>query len=219
MNTATNTLVTEPPARYMAITPPDTAITDNIHLIRGQKVMLDRDLADLYGGTVKALKQAVRRNMDRFPEDFMFELTLDEDRALRSQFVTLKQGEHGKYAPFAFTEHGILMLANVLRSQQAIAVSTCLPAGRSISSEYSTVFARCSFRTVRSSRSWNNWRAASPATTRRSRPSSTTSRNWSHLPISSANRPCFAEGFAKAQSASDHKIFDHTPDLGNCQQP
>jgi len=86
-------------------------------------VMLDRDLAELYVVPVKVLKQAVRRNMERFPEDFMVELTLEEDRALRSQFVALKQGEHTKYRPFAFTEHGILMLANVLRSDQAIAVS------------------------------------------------------------------------------------------------
>jgi len=116
-------VVADPPIRYKAITPSDTVITEKIHLIRGKKVMLDRDLVELYGGSVKTLKQAVRRNIDRFPEDFMFELTLDEDRALRSQTVTLKQGQHGKYRPFAFTEHGILMLANVLRSEQAIAVS------------------------------------------------------------------------------------------------
>jgi hypothetical protein len=116
-------VVAEPPIRYKAITPPDAVITEKIHIIRGQKVILDRDLVVLYGGTVKTLKQAVRRNIDRFPEDFMFELTLEEDRALRSQTVTLKQGQHGKYQPFAFTEHGILMLANVLRSEQAIAVS------------------------------------------------------------------------------------------------
>lgn len=112
----------EPSAAY-AITPPDAVITTKVHVIRGQKVMLDRDLAELYGVEVKRLKQGVRRNMERFPEDFMFELTLEEDHALRSQIVTLKQGEHGKYAPFAFTEHGILMLANVLRSEQAISVS------------------------------------------------------------------------------------------------
>jgi phage regulator Rha-like protein len=116
-------VVAEPPIRYKAITPPDAVITEKIYLIRGQKVILDRDLVVLYGGAVKTLKQAVRRNIDRFPEDFMFELTLEEDRALRSQTVTLKQGQHGKYQPFAFTEHGILMLANVLRSEQAIAVS------------------------------------------------------------------------------------------------
>ena len=123
MNTARDTLVMEPPSIYKAVAPPDAAITGRVHHIRGQKVMLDRDLAELYGVQVKALKQAVRRNMERFPEDFMFELTLEEDRALRSQLVTLKQGEHAKYRPFAFTEHGILMLANVLRSEQAIAVS------------------------------------------------------------------------------------------------
>lgn len=116
-------LAMEPPVRYAAVAPPDAAITGRIHIIRGQKVMLDRDLAELYGVQVKALKQAVRRNMERFPEDFMFELALEEDHALRSQFVTLKQGEHAKYRPFAFTEHGILMLANVLRSEQAIAMS------------------------------------------------------------------------------------------------
>ncbi len=123
MSTAMDTLVMESPPTHMAIVPPDAAITQKIHLIRGHKVMLDRDLAELYSAQVKALKQAVRRNMERFPEDFMFELTLEEDRALRSQFVTLKQGEHAKYPPFAFTEHGILMLANVLRSEQAVAVS------------------------------------------------------------------------------------------------
>jgi hypothetical protein len=134
-------LAMEAPARYATPAPADAVITEKIHFIRGQKVMLDRDLAELYGVQVKVLKQAVRRNMERFPEDFMpacrtgrFELTLEEDRALRSQFVTLKQGEHAKYRPFAFTDcafakpsakqgHGILMLANVLRSEQAIAVS------------------------------------------------------------------------------------------------
>lgn len=113
----------EPTPTCTPVAQPDAAITGRIHIIRGQKVMLDRDLAELYGVEVKALKQAVRRNMGRFPKGFMFELTLEEDRALRSQFVTLKQGEHAKYRPFAFTEHGILMLANVLRSEQAIAVS------------------------------------------------------------------------------------------------
>ena len=112
----------EPPASYAAAAPPHALLTSRIHHIRGQKVMLDRDLAELYGAEVKRLKQAVRRNIERFPEDFMFELTMEEDRTLRSQFVTLKQGEHPKYPPFAFTEHGILMLANVLRSEQAISM-------------------------------------------------------------------------------------------------
>ena len=123
MNTVTDTLLQEPPTRYSAVAPPDVAITGRIHHIRGQKVMLDRDLAELYGVEVKRLKEQVRRNIARFPEDFMLELTLEEDHALRSHFATLKQGEHAKYAPFAFTEHGILMLANVLRSEQAIALS------------------------------------------------------------------------------------------------
>jgi phage regulator Rha-like protein len=114
--------VKEPADPYM-VSFPDHTITEKIHFIRGQKVMLDRDLAELYGVEVKRLKEQVRRNVDRFPSDFMFELTLEEDKLLRSQFATLKQGEHGKYPPFAFTEHGILMLANVLRSEQAIAVS------------------------------------------------------------------------------------------------
>lgn len=116
-------VVAEPPAHYSGAVPTDEQLLGKLHFIRGQRVMLDRDLAELYGVEVRVLKQAVRRNMERFPEAFMFELTLEEDHGLRSQFVTLKQGEHGKYPPFAFTEHGVLMLANVLRSERAIAVS------------------------------------------------------------------------------------------------
>jgi phage regulator Rha-like protein len=123
MNTAMRAILIDPPTKYAVANQPDTAITDRIHVIRGQKVMLDRDLAELYGVEVKRLKEQVRRNSDRFPEDFMFELTKVEWDLLRSQFATLKQGAHTKYLPFAFTEHGILMLANVLRSEQAIAVS------------------------------------------------------------------------------------------------
>ena len=90
---------------------PAERIEKAILLLRGQKVMLDRDLADLYGVKTKALKQAVRRNMKRFPEDFMFELTEDENRALRSQNVTLERGRHSKYLPLAFTEqHGLCNL-------------------------------------------------------------------------------------------------------------
>lgn len=111
------------PADPYTVSFPDHKITEKIHLIRGQKVMLDRDLAELYGVETKALKRAVRRNMDRFPADFMFELTEEEELNLRYQFGTLRHGEHSKYLSFAFTEHGILMLANVLRSPQAIAVS------------------------------------------------------------------------------------------------
>ena len=116
-------VVAEPPADYAVGHLTDDVLLGKVRHIRGQKVMLDRDLALLYGVEVKRLKEQVRRNMERFPEVFMFELTLEEDHALRSQFATLKQGEHGKYPPFAFTEHGILMLANLLRSEQAVAVS------------------------------------------------------------------------------------------------
>lgn len=91
--------------------------------IRGEKVMLDNDLADLYGVETKRLNEQVRRNLNRFPPDFMFQLTLQEWEALRSQFATLKRGEHRKYLPFAFTEHGALMLANVLNSERAAQTS------------------------------------------------------------------------------------------------
>ncbi|UEG55040.1 ORF6N domain-containing protein [Mucilaginibacter daejeonensis] len=94
-----------------------------IYLIRGQKVMLDADLAELYGTETKKLKQQVNRNLERFPSHYMFELTKEENEILRSQFVTLKRGEHSKYLPYVFTEHGILMLSNILKSQRAIAVS------------------------------------------------------------------------------------------------
>ncbi len=82
--------------------------------------MLDKDLAELYGVETKALKQAVKRNIDIFPNHFMFELTQDEFESLRSQFVTSKIGRGGtRYLPLAFTEHGILQLANVIRSKRA----------------------------------------------------------------------------------------------------
>jgi len=90
--------------------------------IRNQKVMLDRDLAILYEVENRVLNQAVKRNLSRFPEDFMFQLTENEYNSLRSQIVILKKGrgEHQKYLPFAFTEHGILMLSSVLKSDKAI---------------------------------------------------------------------------------------------------
>lgn len=97
-----------------------------IHTIRGERVILDADLARLYGTETKVLKQAVRRNRDKFPPDFMFELTLAEAeqfRRSRSQFVTLKRGGNIKHAPFAFTEHGALMAANLLNSPQAVQMS------------------------------------------------------------------------------------------------
>jgi hypothetical protein len=111
---------------------PVERIERSILLIRGHKVMLDRDLASLYEVTTKVLNQAVKRHRDRFPEDFMFRLTMEEARiwwtevrggGLRSQIVTLKRGEHIKYRPYAFTEHGILMLSSVLNSERAIKVN------------------------------------------------------------------------------------------------
>ena len=107
----------------MDTTVPVERITSKIYLIRGMKVMLDRDLAELYGVETKVLKQAVRRNIKRFPEDFMFELTKSEEKSLRSQIVTLKRGQHAKYLPFAFTEQGVAMLSSVLNSERAIEVN------------------------------------------------------------------------------------------------
>lgn len=105
-------------------------IAKAIYLIRDQKVMLDSDLANLYGVETRTLKQAVRRNRDRFPEDFMFELLPDEwnhlKDALRSQNVILddnKRGKHSKYVPFVFTEQGVAMLSSVLKSPTAIQVN------------------------------------------------------------------------------------------------
>jgi len=102
---------------------PDELIENRIYMIREQKVMLDRDLAELYGVDTKVLKQAVRRNSNRFPEDFMFELTKAEADSLRSQFVTLKRGAHSKYLPMAFTEQGVAMLSSILNSDRAIRVN------------------------------------------------------------------------------------------------
>jgi hypothetical protein len=96
----------------------EDVIMNKIHLIRGVKVMLDSDLAELYEVETKALKQAVKRNKDIFPEHFMFELTEDEFKNLRSQFVTSSWGGQ-RYLPFVFSEHGVLQLANVLRSPRA----------------------------------------------------------------------------------------------------
>ncbi len=101
---------------------PDETVLGKILIIRGQKVMLDFDLADLYGVETKALKQAVRRNIKRFPVDFMFELTKKEFEILRSQIVTSKSGGM-RYMPMAFTEHGVLMLSSVLRSDRAIGMN------------------------------------------------------------------------------------------------
>ena len=100
-------------------------LRNRIHVIRGQQVMLDKDLAELYGVEVRVLNQGVKRNLKRFPSDFMFQLTKEEYDSLRSQFVTLKngRGEHTKYLPYAFTEQGVAMLSSVLRSETAIEVN------------------------------------------------------------------------------------------------
>jgi len=100
----------------------DKEIAEKIYLIRGIKVMLDKDLAEMYGVETKRLIEQVNRNPLRFPEAFMFRLTNDEFEFLRSQFATSKRGGR-RYAPYAFTEHGILMLSSVLNSQQAITMS------------------------------------------------------------------------------------------------
>ena len=100
-------------------------IQTKIFNIRGQMVMLDFDLAELYEVPNKTLKQAVRRNMERFPLDFMFEVTREEYQFLRSQFVTLEtgRGKFSKYLPFAFTEHGVAMLSGILNSSKAISTN------------------------------------------------------------------------------------------------
>lgn len=100
-------------------------IQEKIYLIRGHKVMLDRDLAELYGVDTKRLKEQVKRNLRRFPHDFMFELTWDETLMLapRSQFATMKKGGNTKYLPYVFTEQGVAMLSSVLSSDRAIDVN------------------------------------------------------------------------------------------------
>jgi hypothetical protein len=104
---------------------PVDRIEKAILLIRGQKVMLDADLATLYGVETRVLVQAVKRNIERFPEDFMLQLSKEEADFLRSQIVTLKKGrgQHSKYLPYAFTEQGVAMLSSVLRSRRAIQVN------------------------------------------------------------------------------------------------
>ncbi|HSA06868.1 MAG TPA: ORF6N domain-containing protein [Candidatus Gastranaerophilales bacterium] len=99
-------------------------IENKIYIIKGHKVMLDSDLAWLYGVETKRIGEAVKRNIERFPEKYMFKLTTEEWDFLRSQIATSKQGQGGRrYTPRVFTEHGVLMLANVLNSSKAISVS------------------------------------------------------------------------------------------------
>jgi len=102
-------------------------IEQRIFLVRGQKVMLDADLAELYRVPTKSLNLAVKRNADRFPEDFMFQLTDDDVAGLRFHFETSKRGRGGRrYAPYAFTEQGVAMLSSVLRSPRAVQVNIAI---------------------------------------------------------------------------------------------
>ncbi len=102
---------------------PDEALASRIYYIRGEKVMLDKDLAELYGVPTFRLNEAVKRNIDRFPADFMFQLDQSEWRSLTSQ-IAMSKGRGGRRTlPFAFTEHGVLMLSSVLNSDRAIAVN------------------------------------------------------------------------------------------------
>lgn len=102
---------------------PNEVIASKIYLIRDKKVMLDRDLADLYGVKAIRLREQVKRNSERFPENFMFQLTENEVDILVSQNAIPSRKHLGGYLPYAFTEHGILMLANVIKSERAIKVS------------------------------------------------------------------------------------------------
>ncbi len=102
----------------------DEIVMTKIFIVRGQKVMIDRDLAELYGVETKRLKEAVRRNIVRFPEDFMFEMTKEEFSMWRTQFATSKSERKGlRYAPFCFTEQGVTMLSCVLNSDRAIRIN------------------------------------------------------------------------------------------------
>jgi len=113
---------TKPISEHLII--PEEVVMNQIYYLRDQKVMLDRDLAELYGVETKVLNQAIRRNIERFPEDFMFQLLPEEYESLRSQIVTLKtRGAHSKYLPHVFTEQGVAMLSSVLNSDRAIKVN------------------------------------------------------------------------------------------------
>ncbi len=107
------------------MTVPIERVETRILSIRGHRVIIDTDLAEVYGVPTKALNQAIKRNAERFPEDFMFQLTREEADILRSQTVTLKtvRGQHRKYLPYVFTEHGAIMAASVLNSSRAIEAS------------------------------------------------------------------------------------------------
>jgi len=119
--------VKKKPAKSVSKSPAASAgmIQRRMYLIRGYKVMLDADLAELYQVPTSAFNQAVKRNEERFPDDFMFQLSPEEATSLRSQSVILDKGRgrHPKYAPYAFTEHGVAMLASILRSRRAAQMS------------------------------------------------------------------------------------------------
>jgi phage regulator Rha-like protein len=114
----------EPKAKKGSLVPLERVLS-SIFLIRGQKVMLDTDLAELYGVTTKRLNEQVKRNIGRFPSDFMFRLSAGEYKPLRSHFATLNhgRGQHRKYLPYVFTEHGAIMAASILDSERAVQVS------------------------------------------------------------------------------------------------
>lgn len=118
----------KPSSRAPLFAVPAESIERRIYLIRGLKVMLDRDLAELYQVPTKVFNQAVKRNKRRFPEDFMFRLSAGEGQILRSQVVTLERGRgrHSKYPPYAFTEQGVAMLAAVVHSRRAIETSIAI---------------------------------------------------------------------------------------------
>ena len=104
----------------------EETIVEKIYIIRGHKVMLDRDSAEMYGVPTFRLNEQVKRNMSRFPDDFMFQLTKDEYDSLRSQIAILKRGKHSKYLPYAFTEQGVAMLSGILNSDRAIKMNIAI---------------------------------------------------------------------------------------------
>ena len=113
------------PTTTPAVSLPLETITQRILILRNQKVLVDTDLAALYGVTTKRFNEQVKRNLERFPADFMFQLSNEEFTSLRSQFATLKtgRGQHRKYAPYVFTEHGAIMASMILNSPRATEVS------------------------------------------------------------------------------------------------
>jgi phage regulator Rha-like protein len=118
-------MTTKPSTAHVEPLPALQSIGLAITVLRGQRVIMDAELAALYGVETKRLNEQVRRNVERFPQDFMFQLNDQEQASLRSQIATLKtgRGQHRKYAPFAFTEHGAIMAATVLNSPRAVQVS------------------------------------------------------------------------------------------------